>query len=245
MTMKPKYNDLLLNENIKRWYENLSAKSIITASVYLRTLGYYCILNNTNPDEILKTARLDEKEFRYKFIDFVRNLEKEGKAGSYIVRFKKVLLSWLKFNDISLQLTVNIKGENENPTIANERVPSKEELARILRKGTSRARVAISLMAFSGLRPESLGNYDGTEGLRLGDIKDLHISDEITFDKIPAMVVIKKQLSKSTFFQSANYLQNLGLITLIKKKIGRYYTMEAQNLLSDMSIVSGELKKRI
>ena len=27
-------------------------------------------------------------------------------------------------------------------------------------------------------------------------------------------------LSKSTFFQSVNYLQNLGLITLIKKKIG-------------------------
>ncbi len=54
-----------------------------------------------------------------------------------------------------------------------------------------------------------------------------------------------KGMSKSTFFQSANYLQNLGLITLIKKKIGRYYTMEAQNLLSDVSIVSGELKKRI
>ncbi len=99
----------------------------------------------------------------------MRNLEKEGKACYYIVRFKKVLLSWLKFNDISLQLTVNIKGENENPTIVNERVPSNDELARILRKGTSRARVAISLMAFSGLRPESLGNYDGTEGLRLGE----------------------------------------------------------------------------
>jgi len=51
--------------------------------------------------------------------------------------------------------------------------------------------------------------------------------------------------SKSTFFQSVNYLQNLGPITLIKKKIGRYYTMESQILLSDESIVSGELKKRL
>ncbi len=56
----------------------------------------------------------------------MRNLEKESKASSYIVRFKNVILSWLNFNDISLQLTVNIKGEKENPTIANERVPSKE-----------------------------------------------------------------------------------------------------------------------
>ncbi len=92
MTIKPKYNNLLLNGNIKRWYENLSAKSILTASVYLRTLGYYCIFNNTNPDEILKNARLEEKEFRYNFIHLVKNLEKEGKACSYIVRSKNGIL---------------------------------------------------------------------------------------------------------------------------------------------------------
>ena len=54
-----------------------------------------------------------------------------------------------------------------------------------------------------------------------------------------------REVSEPTFFQSVNYLQNLGLITLIKKKIGRYYTMESQILLSDASIVSGELKKRL
>ena len=52
-------------------------------------------------------------------------------------------------------------------------------------------------------------------------------------------------VSKSTFFQSVNYLQNLGLVTLIKKKIGRYYTMESQILLSDESIVNAELRKRL
>ena len=44
---------------------------------------------------------------------------------------------------------------------------------------------------------------------------------------------------------SVNYFQNLGLFTLIKKKIGRYYTMESQILLSDESIVSAELRKRL
>ncbi len=56
--------------------------------------------------------------------------------------------------------------------------------------------------------------------------------------------LLLRGVSKSTFFQSVNYLQNLGLITLIKKKIGRYYTMESQILLSDESIVYGELRKR-
>ena len=57
--------------------------------------------------------------------------------------------------------------------------------------------------------------------------------------------MLVKGMSKSTFFQSVNYLLNLGLITLIKKKIGRYYTMESQILLSDESIVSVELRKRL
>jgi cell division control protein 6 len=57
--------------------------------------------------------------------------------------------------------------------------------------------------------------------------------------------MLLRGVSKSTFFQSVNYLQNLGLITLIKKKIGRYYTMESQILLSDESIVLGELRKRV
>ena len=163
----------------------------------MRGLGYYCYLNNTNPREILKNARNNEKEFKDKFIDFVRKLEKEGEAGSYIVRFKKIILSWLKFNGIRLQLAVNLSGENETPTIANERVPSKEELARILRKATSRGRVIIALMAFSGLRPESLGKYEGTDGLRLGDIKGLKLSDEIEFDKIPVTVMVRGRLSKA------------------------------------------------
>jgi integrase len=197
MTMQPKYRELLLDEDVRRWFENLKAKSVLTATVALRNLGHYCELTDTTPEEILNKARANEKDFRYEFTDFVRKLEKEGKAGSYIARFKKVILSWLKFNDIRLQLTVNISGENETPTIVNERVPSKEELARILRKATSRGRVAIAIMAFSGLRPESLGDYEGTDGLRLGDLKELKLSDEIQFDKIPATVMVKSKLSKA------------------------------------------------
>lgn len=169
----------------------------MTATVALRNLGHYCELQRTDPKGILKKASEREKDFHYEFADFVRKMEKDGKAGSYIARFRKVILSWVKFNGIRLQLTVNISGENETPTIANERVPGKEELARILRKATSRGRVAIAMMAFSGLRPKSLGDYEGTDGLRLGDIKELKMSDEIQFDRIPATVLVKSKLSKA------------------------------------------------
>ncbi len=115
MTMQPKYRELLLDDDVRRWFENLKAKSVLTATVALRNLGHYCELTNITPKEILKKARANEKDFRYEFTDFVRKLEKEGKAGSYIARFKKVILSWLKFNDIRLQLTVNISGKTKHP----------------------------------------------------------------------------------------------------------------------------------
>lgn len=194
--MKSKYAFLLRDEDVKRWFDNLAAKSIITASVYLRTLGLYCELNKTNPKDIVKLA--ETKVFRDNFMDFVRRLEREGKAGSYIARFKKVLHSWLSYNGLNVKLKVNIAGEYDTPMIARERVPNKEELEKIIRMATPRARVSIALMAFSGLRPETLGNYNGSDGLRLGDFIEAKISDnEIEFTKLPTMLIVRKSLSKA------------------------------------------------
>ena len=195
MTRRAKYLHLLENDKVRRWYENLNARSYLTASTWLRTLGYYCELEDTTPDRLLSDMK--RAEFRDKFADFVRKMEKEGKAGSYIIRYKKVLRSFSKFNGKALELDINIAGEHLSPTIEDERVPNKEELSRLLRKATARGRVAIGLMAYAGLRPESLGNYEGTDGLRLKDIKGLRLSENIELDKIPVMVSVKSMLSKA------------------------------------------------
>jgi cell division control protein 6 len=51
--------------------------------------------------------------------------------------------------------------------------------------------------------------------------------------------------SKSTFFQGVNYLQSLGLITLIKKKATRAYTMEVQSLRRSPDVTRAELKRSL
>jgi hypothetical protein len=194
--MRAKYAYLLEDADVRRWFDNLAAKSLLTATVYLRNLGLYCELNKTDPKSILKVART--KAFRDGFTDFVRKLEREGKAGSYIARFKKTLNSWLAYNGVNVKLKVNVRGESDAPTIAGERVPSKEELDRILRMATPRARVSIALMAFSGLRPQTLGNYDGTDGVRLGDFPEAEIrQDGVEFAKVPTMLIVRKRLSKA------------------------------------------------
>jgi hypothetical protein len=94
--MRAKYAYLLEDEGVRRWFDNLAAKSLLTATVYLRNLGLYCELNKTDPKSILKVA--GTKAFRDDFTDFVRRLEREGRAGFYIARFKKTLNSWLAYN---------------------------------------------------------------------------------------------------------------------------------------------------
>jgi len=193
-----KYDYLLKDEDVKRWYDNLVAGSSITAEVYLRGLGRYCVLENSTPEKILLEA--ETKEFRDSFIDFVRKLESQGKAGSYITRYKKVLASWLTYNGKQVKLKVNIKGVADTPTLTNERVPTKDELSKILRKSSPRGRVSSSIMGFSGLRPESLGDNHGTDGIRLGDFKEAKITPNgIEFEKIPSMVTIRSNLSKGKF----------------------------------------------
>jgi hypothetical protein len=125
-------------------------------------------------------------------------MEKDGKAGSYIERFKKVILSWTSYNNLEVKLKMNIKGASDAPTIANERVPNKDELSRILRMASPRGRVSVASIVFSGLRPESLGDYLGTDGIRLEDFTETKISGKgIEFEKVPTTLLMRRALSKA------------------------------------------------
>lgn len=43
---------MLEDEDVRRWYDNLAAKSMVTAEGYLRTLGLFCELNKITPRDL-------------------------------------------------------------------------------------------------------------------------------------------------------------------------------------------------
>lgn len=48
------------------------------------------------------------------------------------------------------------------------------------------------------MRPESLGNYAGTGGLRLGDFIEAKMGEDGTdFAKLPTMLIVRRGLSKA------------------------------------------------
>lgn len=86
------------------------------------------------------------------------------------------------------------------PTLEKEKIPEQEQLRKILQNSNVRQRVIISLMAFSGIRPQVLGLADRSDGLCLKDLPELVIEDngkKVRFAKMPAMVIVRQTLSKT------------------------------------------------
>ncbi len=111
--------------------------------------------------------------------------------GSYV----KAIKSWARFNGMKLDEKVNIP-ESEN-RYAEEVVPRPEEVQSLLDHSPLRAKVAVALMAFSGLRPATLGDAQGRDGLKVKDLPEMEIKDgKVTFSKVPTLVVVRKKISK-------------------------------------------------
>ena len=194
MEVKDSHKVIYGNEKVNRWYMNNRQGSPISADIWRRNLALYCEVMKTTPDGILEQAK--KKKLEENFEKFRDMMLKKGRKGAYIEKFRQVLRSWTSFNKIDYRINLKIKNANKNETTENERVPMREELSKFLLLSAPRGKVSISLMAFSGLRPESLGNYEGNDGLVLGDLEDLDIRS-LTFRKMPAKLNIRSSISKA------------------------------------------------
>jgi len=189
------YKDLFDNRNLKRWYDNVSRGSQVTADVYLRRLGHLCSDLKTTPQELVT---MKEDQLYELLLDIVSRMESEGRSGSYIQSQLKAVKSWLMHNRIEIRGKIKIRGVQDTPTLRDERVPTKPELKRIFLAGDEKTRVACALVADCGLRLETLGTYRGNDGLRLRDLPEIIVKDQtVEFLKTPAMVVVRPELSKA------------------------------------------------
>lgn len=210
---KDKYGNMVKDKDIARWKHNNQARSKITGDVYLRRLGAFCNEMEKTPQQLVK---MKDRGLSDLIDDYIIMCEKKGNAGSYINSTVKAVKSWLVFNGIKLPRKIKIRDANISTTLKNERIPTQEELKKIFNAGDSRERTACGIVAFTGVRIGVLGNYKGTDGLKVEDIPDLDVDgDQVTFLKIPARVNVRRELSKSnkayiTFLgqEGCSYLEN-------------------------------------
>ncbi|MBS7656281.1 site-specific integrase [Candidatus Bathyarchaeota archaeon] len=236
--MRSKYRDLLADPDVNRWYNNVARGSEVTADVYLRRLGSFCEAYKLTPKALLL---MNDVNLYNLLMDFVSSREKEF-AGSYIQSIIKAVKSWLSHNHRELKGKIKIRGAEDTPSLKDERVPSKDELRKIFFSGDKKARVACVLIAHSGLRIETLGNYSGDDGLRIKDFPEIEIKNGIIeFKKIPTIVIVRKELSKARH-QYFTFLSEEGceyLKDYLEERI-----REGEKLTLDSPVITPKLRMK-
>jgi integrase len=186
------------NQDFRRWYENLARGSEGTARERARILYRFLTIHDLTVDGLVAMAKADRRAVEDLLSDFMGRLHRERKAPGYMENYLKAVRSWLTYHDVRLVRRITIGNRHVTPSIADERVPTRNELRAILTYAGVRGKCSIALMAFAGLRPQVLGNLTGTDGLQLRDLPDVEIGkDTVTFTRIPTMVTVRPRLSKA------------------------------------------------
>lgn len=170
---------------LEKWLFSLKSSSPRTADTYSKALKMFCRFASMTPEEMLEDVDKTESVL----MDFVREHPRTTARNVYYA-----VKSWLKFNDLDLRLRLSFRMESK--VAQEEEVPRPEDIMKLINYAPLREKVAIALMAYAGVRPEVIGNFDGSDGLRLGDLPELSLYPEPRFITTPAKVVVRPSLSK-------------------------------------------------
>ncbi len=244
MGRPPKWTSLLEDPDVRRWYNQLSLGSITTAEERIRVLGRFCEELGMTPRELADLAREDNggrRRVEDMLMDFVARAHRERLSPGYIENYVKVVKSWLLFNEVALVRKIMIGDRGATPTLADERIPTRQELHGTLSVADERGKVIVSLCAFSGVRPEVLGNRKGTEGLRLKDLPELELKDgHVIFRRVPTMVRVRRELSKNrrAYFSFAPVQTCRYIAVYLERRTAR-----GENLGPDSPVVRVSLRR--
>jgi hypothetical protein len=148
---------------------------------------------------------MDTKQAKHFELDMIDDFETKGGedgedlAGSYIQDYVKAINRWLDFNDIPPPRKIVAEGADESPLYENEVPPTPQQLKDILKQADPRARAAIGIVAFSGVRLEVLGKktLEGLDGLKVKDLPEMTIKDgKVEFQTIPTLLIVRKPILK-------------------------------------------------
>ncbi len=186
------------NQNFRRWYNNLAMGSKVTAKERARMLYRFVVKQGMTVDGLVEMGVGNVRDVEDMLMDFVAELHGEGKSPGYIENYLKAVKSWLQFNGVPLVRKIKIGNRGATPTLDDERVPTPDELLQVLGYAGVRGRCSIALMSLSGVRPEVLGNVDGSDGLELRDFPEMVVEGgRVSFLSVPMIFRVRASLSKA------------------------------------------------
>jgi integrase len=183
------------SDRVDRWHRNVARGSQLYADVSRRRLEAFSRQMETDVEKLL---RLPKDALRRIVEDYLDQERKKGRSGDYIRTTMKAVRSWLAYNELELPKGLKVPNERSHPRVEREEPVTPDQLRKAILSANPGQRVVIALMAFSGVRPQVLGSYDGKDGLRIGDIQGLKIHGKsVEFGTVPALIRVRATSSKA------------------------------------------------
>ena len=147
--------------------------------------------------------KLKDWKFHHKKNEWYQKFDENGLpivySPAYIGDILKGIFCYFKFKKFDINRKEVGKPENldSTPTLENLAVPNQEDVKKILSHAPNcRDKAIISLVAFLGIRPITLGNSDGTNGLIFEDLLDFDM-ETMKFTERPPRIRIRSHISKN------------------------------------------------
>lgn len=189
---------MLINPDVKRWFDNVARGSQQTAEVRCRRLGEFCDSHDMTPMEFAELGRKNALDAADLLQDHVSWMEQKCNSPGYIDATITALKSWLTHFDVVITRKIKVANRDATPTLEDERVPEGEELTELFNRADLRTGAIMALISKSGVRPQVIGNHTATDGLMIKDLPDLAIvQGRATFTNNPPKVIVRKTISKA------------------------------------------------
>ena len=231
---------LLANPDVRRWYDNTSRGSQLTAEMRLRRLSHFCETHQITPMELVNK---DLRTITDLIQDHITWMERQNKSPGYIESMITSVKSWLRHFDIEIKRRIKINEADLTPTLEQERVPDQTEISEIFNRTSLRTAVKISLISKAGLRPQVLGNHDGTDGLMLRDMPDIVIENgKAVCTSTPLRIMVRRTLSKARH-QYFTFLTEGGtrkLLAYLNERLAR-----GEKLTLDSAVIAPDTSYKV
>jgi integrase/ketosteroid isomerase-like protein len=135
---------------VEAWRNKIAMRSEGSAYVYVQALGKFLKWKKTTPEE---TLRWTPEGAAREMVSYIGILKKEGKADKYLATIWYALKSWFADNGMR-KIKVDEKVPVKQQVNLLDRIPTKEDLKRILDCASMQTKAMISMMAFAGMRPK-------------------------------------------------------------------------------------------
>jgi hypothetical protein len=198
------HRPLLKDPTVREWFEAHALRSSLSAEVNLRKLGLFLYRTRLTPKRLVDLGKDRPEELRDLLIGHATHLHALKKLDSYVAKTQKGVRDWLLFNGVDFRLFPKLRRAYQSESLSRERIPTPEQLRLIIGALPPRGRVCALLMAHSGLRPGTLGNDRGADGLTLGDLPELqtggpHPRFELPAGRTAFLVRVPSRLSKNSW----------------------------------------------